>query len=162
MRQQGFLVKKGNPKGIRGIDDLARQDVAFINRQAGSGTRVLFDYALRRAGIPAEKIAGYDQEEFTHMAVAVNVLSGRADAGMAIFSSAKALDLDFIPVAEERYDLIIPESGREDFKLRMLLEIIGSDSFRRKVTAMGGYDVSGSGKVMGVWNGESWVERGDD
>ncbi|MHC1742490.1 MAG: molybdopterin biosynthesis protein [Syntrophobacteraceae bacterium] len=160
-RQQGFLLQRGNPKNILGIDDLSRPDVAFVNRQAGSGTRILFDYALEQRGISPDVIRGYDQEEFTHMAVAVNVLSGRADAGMAIYASAKALGLDFIPVAEERYDLVFPESSWEDPKIQLLLKIIVSDSFRKMVAAMGGYDVAESGKVMGVWDGERWVERHD-
>ncbi len=159
MRQQGLLIGKGNPKGIKGIEDLLREDVSFVNRQAGSGTRVLFDYALQQRGISPDGIAGYDQEEFTHMAVAVNVMSGRADAGMAIYSSARALDLDFIPVAEERYDLVIPESAWGDFKIQMVLDIIVSDSFRRMVSSMGGYNVSESGKIVGVWDGGHWAER---
>jgi molybdate-binding protein len=93
------------------------------------------------------------------MAVAVSVLSGRADAGLAIYSSAKALDLDFIPVAEERYDLVIPETAWNDRKIQMMLDIIVSDSFRRMVDSMGGYDVGDSGKVMGIWDGQKWVER---
>jgi molybdenum cofactor synthesis domain-containing protein len=160
-RQQGFLLRQRNPKKIQGIEDLTRDDVTFVNRQGGSGTRILFDYELEQRGISSEKIRGYDQEEFTHMAVAVNVLSGRADAGMAIYASAKALGLDFIPVAEERYDLVIPESSWADEKIRLLLGIIVSDSFRRMVRAMGGYDVAESGKVMGVWDGERWTERHD-
>jgi len=159
MREQGLLVGKTNPKGINAIEDLLRPDVVFINRQAGSGTRVLFDYCIQQRGLPADKINGYDQEEFTHMSVAVNILSGRADAGMAIYSSAKALDLGFIPIGRERYDLVIAESAWSDFKMRTALEIIASDSFRRMVTSMGGYDVSNSGRIMGIWDGENWVER---
>jgi len=159
MREQGLLVGKTNPKGINGIEDLLRPDVVFINRQAGSGTRVLFDYCLRERGLPAEEINGYDQEEFTHMSVAVNVLSGRADAGMAIYSSAKALDLGFIPIGRERYDLVIAESAWPDFKMRTALDIIASDSFRRMAASMGGYDVSNSGRIIGIWDGEKWVER---
>jgi putative molybdopterin biosynthesis protein len=162
MRQQGLLVGKENPKRINGLEDLLRPDVAFINRQAGSGTRVLFDYCLRQRGLPADEISGYDQEEYTHMSVAVNVLSGRADAGMAIYASAKALDLGFIPIGRERYDLVIAESAWSDFKIRTVLDIIASDSFRRMVTSMGGYDVSNSGRIMGVWDGEKWVDRIDE
>ncbi len=157
MREQGLLVSKSNPKGINGLEDLLRPDVVFINRQAGSGTRVLFDYCLRQRGLPADDINGYDQEEFTHMSVAVSILSGRADAGMAIYSSAKALDLGFIPIGQERYDLVIAESAWPDFKMRTALDIIASDSFRRMVTSMGGYEVSNSGMIMGVWDGEKWV-----
>jgi molybdenum cofactor synthesis domain-containing protein len=158
-RQQGFLLRQHNPKKIQGIEDLTREDVTFVNRQGGSGTRILFDYALEQRGIDSGKIRGYDQEEFTHMAVAVNVLSGRADAGMAIYASARALGLDFIPVAEERYDVVIPESSWADEKIQLLLRIIVSDSFRKMVREMGGYDVTESGKMMGVWDGERWVER---
>jgi len=159
MREQGLLIGKTNPKRINGLEDLLRPDVAFINRQAGSGTRVLFDYCLRQRGLVPDDINGYDQEEFTHMSVAVSILSGRADAGMAIFSSAKALDLGFIPVGRERYDLVIAESAWRDFKMRTVLDIIASDSFRRMVTSMGGYDVSNSGRIMGIWDGEKWLER---
>lgn len=159
MRQQGFLLKSGNPKNIQSVKDLTRSDVRFINRQAGAGTRILFDYCLAREGISPESVAGYDQEEYTHMAVAVGVLSGRADVGMAIYSSAKALDLAFIPVAEERYDLVIPEVEWNDPKTRLMLEIIVSESFRRHVTSLGGYEVSRSGRVVGVWDGKGWVSR---
>jgi molybdenum cofactor synthesis domain-containing protein len=156
MRQQGLLIRPGNPKNIRGIADLLRPEVSFINRQAGAGTRILLDYCLQQQGLSPEGIRGYGQEEFTHMAVAVNVLSGRADAGMAIYAAARALHLDFIPIAEERYDLVIPESSWNDPKIQLLLEIIVSASFRGTVTALGGYDVSDSGTVVGIWDGEKW------
>lgn len=159
MRQQGLLVPRGNPKKIQGIQDLARPDVIYINRQSGAGTRILLDYCLSREGISPDGIRGYDQEEYTHMAVAINVLSGRADAGMAIYAAARALELDFIPIARERYDLVIPEEVWDDDKIQMLLEIIVSSDFRERVTAMGGYDVAGSGTLMGKWDGKSWVEK---
>jgi molybdate-binding protein len=159
MREQGLLIRKGNPKGINSLEDLLRPDVTFINRQGGSGTRVLLDYSVRERGIDPERIRGYEQEEFTHMAVAVSVLSGRADAGMAIYSSARALDLDFVPIAEERYDLVIPESAWNDFKMHLVMDIIVSESFRTMVDSLGGYDVHDSGRTMGIWDGEKWVER---
>ncbi len=159
MRRQGLLTRKGNPKGLKSIEDLQRTDISFINRQGGSGTRVLFDYCLDQRRITPTQISGYDQEEFTHMAVAVSILSGRADAGMAIYASARALDLDFIPVAEERYDLVIPECAWGDFKVEMMLNIIVSQPFRQLVASMGGYDISNSGRIMGVWDGDKWVER---
>ncbi len=155
-RAQGLLVPMGNPKNIQSVADLLRPDVAFINRQGGSGTRILLDYELEKLGLQTDRIRGYDQEEFTHMAVAVNVLSGRADAGMAIFAAARALGLGFIPVAEERYDLVIPEACWDDVKVQRALDIIVSGSFRRMVEAMGGYDVSESGTVLGCWDGERW------
>lgn len=159
MRQQGLLIRPGNPKGIRGIRDLLREDVRYVNRQTGAGTRILFDFHLRTESIPTDAVKGYDLEEFTHMAVAVSVLSGRADAGMAIYSSARALGLEFIPVADERYDLVIPEASWNDPKIQLLLELIVTKPFRGMVGALGGYDVSESGKVMGVWDGEKWLER---
>jgi putative molybdopterin biosynthesis protein len=159
-RQQGLLIKAGNPLQIHGIDDLIRPEVRFVNRQAGAGTRILFDYFLDRKGLAAESIKGYDQEEYTHMSVAVNVLSGRADCGMAIFAAARALDLDFVPVAEERYDLVVPESSWEDPKIRLVLDIVVSESFRSMVQSMGGYDVANSGRIMGIWDGIRWSGRG--
>ncbi len=157
MRQQGLLVRPGNPKDIRGVGDLLRPDVVYINRQAGAGTRILLDYCLQQSGLSPEAIRGYGQEEFTHMAVAVSVLSGRADAGMAIYASARALALDFVPIAEERYDLVIPESSWHDPKIQLLLDIIVSAPFRKMVTDLGGYDVGDSGTVKGVWDGEKWI-----
>jgi len=156
-RAQGLLVRPGNPKKIESVADLFRPDVVFINRQGGSGTRILLDYELQKLGLDGQHIQGYDQEEFTHMAVAVNVLSGRADAGMAIYASARALRLDFVPVAEERYDLVIPEACWEDAKIQQVLEIIVSGAFRRMVESMGGYDVGESGRVLGHWDGERWL-----
>ena len=96
-REQGLMVLPGNPKGIGGIEALAREDIRFVNRQAGSGTRILLDYRLEELGLGPQSIQGYDQEEFTHMSVAVNVLSGAADTGLGIYAAAKALALDFIP-----------------------------------------------------------------
>lgn len=157
-RRQGLVVAPGNPKGIRGVEDLFRPDVRFVNRQAGSGTRILLDYELAKIGRTPEGIHGYDWEEYTHMAVAVNVLSGSADCGMAIYAAAKALGLDFLPVCEERYDLVIPENCWEDPKIRRLLEVIVSERFRRRVEALGGYDPAQSGTIVGLWDGAAWKE----
>ena len=110
MRQQGFMLRAGNPKAIKEFSDLTREDVRLVNRQAGSGTRVLMDYHLGRLGLDPETIEGYGHEEYTHMAVAVQVLSGGADVGLGVLAAARALGLDFIPVAEERYDLCIPKA----------------------------------------------------
>ncbi|MBW1888236.1 MAG: molybdopterin biosynthesis protein [Deltaproteobacteria bacterium] len=152
LRDQGLIVAKGNPKGIKNIHDLTSDDISFVNRQAGSGTRVLFDYRLDQLGIRPESIQGYDHEEFTHMAVAVDVLSGAADCGMGIFAAAKALDLDFIPVEREQYDLIIPSSMLDDHKIQVVMETIRSQNFRERVMALGGYDPSRSGQL--------WMEVG--
>jgi len=148
-REQGLLVHKNNPKGIRGFEDLTRPDIIFVNRQSGSGTRLLTDKCLKEYNISPEDIRGYEREEYTHMGVASAVLTGIADTGLAILASAKALDLDFIPVAKERYDLAIPRSFIETEMLRHLLAIIREDTeFRDMVTNLGGYDVSDMGKVM--------------
>jgi len=144
-REQGLIVAKGNPKGIKGIQDLLRDDVTFVNRQGGSGTRVLLDHLLQKSGIEPYAIRGYDHEEFTHMAVAVDVLSGAADCGMGIFAAAKALDLDFIPLEKEQYDLIIPKAYAEHPHILALLETIASTNFKERVRALGGYDPSKSG-----------------
>jgi molybdenum cofactor synthesis domain-containing protein len=147
-RWQGFMTAAGNPKKIKGIGDLARPDIAFVNRQAGSGTRILLDYELERAGIAAESVTGYNNEEYTHMNVAMAVVSGAADTGMGIMAAAQALDLPFIPVTKERYDLVIPQAYLEDEKIRFLLEIIRSDDFKQKALAMGGYEVEETGHVV--------------
>ncbi len=147
-REQGLMVAPGNPLGIRGLKDLTRPGVRFINRQAGSGTRVLLDFQLRELGIEPQSIQGYHQEEYTHMAVAVAVASGAADAGLGILAAAKALGLEFIPIKAERYDLVIPEIFFETEGIGLLLEIIGSQDFREKVGELGGYDPSQSGKLL--------------
>ena len=148
-RQQGFMVKRGNPKNIRDFDDLERGDVCFINRQRGSGTRLLTDKHLRERGISAKLLKGYEREEYTHMGVASAVLTGIADVGLGILSAANALELDFIPVAKERYDLAIPKEFATFPHVAALLAIIRDDQeFRRSVTALGGYDVSDMGKLL--------------
>ncbi|MDP3260894.1 MAG: molybdopterin biosynthesis protein, partial [Thermodesulfovibrionales bacterium] len=148
-REQGLLVLKGNPKNIKGFEDLMRDDVIFINRQSGSGTRLLTDKHLRELGIKPEGVKGYEREEYTHMGVASAVLTGIADTGLAILASAKALGLDFIPVAKERYDLAIPFEFYDTDMIKALLSIIREDNeFRDMVANLGGYDVSDMGKVM--------------
>ena len=145
-RMQGLIVKKGNPLNIRKIEDLMREDVVFVNRQRGSGTRILLDYLLIQGGLRASDIAGYDREEFTHMNVAVRVASGRADCGLGIQAAATALDLDFIPVEEERYDLIIPTRHRTHPGVASLLEVIVSSEFINRLESLGGYSGRDTGK----------------
>lgn len=147
MREQGLVIQKDNPKGLKGILDLTRDDILFANRQPGSGTRILLDYNLARSGISPGDIRGYENEEFTHMSVAVNVLSGAADCGMAIYAAAKALDLDFIPMDREQYDLVIPSAFINDPNIQAVLDAIRSRSFRDRVSALGGYDPSRSGEL---------------
>ncbi len=150
LREQGLMVAKGNPKGIKAFHDLKRPDVTFVNRQAGSGTRVLLDHRLSLLGVVPESVRGYSHEEFTHMAVAVDVLSGAADCGMGIYAAAKALGLDFIPVEQEQYDLIIPTTMLNLEAFKTVLDTIRSEPFRVRVRSMGGYDPSNSG--------EPWME----
>jgi molybdenum cofactor synthesis domain-containing protein len=147
-RWQGLMIARGNPKNIRGIADITRPEIAFINRQAGSGTRILLDYELQKSGIDPAAIAGYRSEEYTHMSVAMAVTSGRADVGLGIMAAAKALDLDFIPVSRERYDLVIPADLLKDDRIQLLLEIIRSASFIEQVLALGGYEVEETGKIQ--------------
>ena len=147
-REQGIMVKRGNPKNIKGIDDLVRKNIKFINRQKGSGTRVLLDYLLKKKNINPLDIQGYSKEEYTHLMVASAVAEGSVDAGLGILSAAKAFHLDFVPVAKERYDIIIPKEYYSSLKIKKLLTIIRSEKFRKKVLSLGGYDLSQSGKVI--------------
>jgi putative molybdopterin biosynthesis protein len=147
-RQQGLIVPRGNPKGIRGLEDLARPDVVFINRQRGAGTRVLLDYRLRQSGIEPSTIQGYERQEFTHLAVAAAVASGAADCGLGILAAARALGLDFLPVGEEQYDLIIPAAFLAGDILASLLEVIRDPKFAVRVNALGGYRTPDLGRVL--------------
>jgi putative molybdopterin biosynthesis protein len=144
-RQQGFMVAKGNPKSIQSVNDLLREDISYINRQAGSGTRVLLDHQLEQADLDTDAINGYDNDEYTHMAVAVAVLSGKADAGLGILAAARALGLDFVPVTEERYDLVIPEEFLDLPSIGQLLSLIETKTFKQAVEAKGGYSCHETG-----------------
>jgi putative molybdopterin biosynthesis protein len=141
-------VKKGNPKGINGLSDLLRNKIRFVNRQREAGTRVLLDYQLQEQGISPSQINGYDHVEFTHMTVAAAVASGMADAGLGILAAAKALNLDFVPLWKERYDLVIPKSYYNSPLVQPFLDILHQTSFRNDVESLGGYDVSMMGQIM--------------
>ncbi len=148
MRDQGLIVLPKNPKEIRGIEDLSRKDISFINRQAGSGTRILLDYRLKQMGIDPSDVNGYENEEFTHMSVAVAVLSGAVDVALGIYAAARALALDFIPVVTEQYDLVIPEIFFKSENIRILLETIRTPEFKHRVQALGGYSTERTGQVI--------------
>ena len=148
-RDQGLIVPRGNPKAIRVLEDLARTDVRFVNRQRGSGTRVLLDYELGRRRIQPDAVRGYEREEFTHMAVAAAVMSGAADVGLGILAAARALDLEFVPLMRERYDLVIPQVYYESALLRPVLGVIRSSDFQAAMKGLGGYGIEDTGKVMG-------------
>ncbi|NIO03214.1 MAG: molybdopterin biosynthesis protein, partial [Proteobacteria bacterium] len=147
LRRQGLILAPENPKRIQGLEDLTRKGILFVNRQRGSGTRILLDYLLQENRIRPETIKGYEREEFTHMAVAIAVLSQSADAGMGIYSAAKALDLSFLALATEQYDLVVPDSFFHEEKIQALLEVIRSEAFREAVRNLGGYDVSRMGQI---------------
>ena len=148
IRHQGLMVAKGNPKNILGVADLARPEVVFINRQRGAGTRILLDHHLKTAGIAPANVRGYDREEYTHMAVAVNVLTGAADCGLGIYAAARALGLDFVPLARERYDLVLPTDYLNDPRIVVLRTAIETPAFQERMRSLGGYETSLTGRVM--------------
>lgn len=147
-REQGLIVKKGNPKGIETLKDLTRPDVTFVNRQRGAGTRVLLDYQLDLLAIAPTTIRGYNQEEYTHLAVAAAISSKKADCGLGIAAAAQALGLDFIPLFQERYDLVIPAQHYRSSLLAPLLYELSNPEFRRAVSSLPGYDVALMGNIV--------------
>ncbi len=147
-RVQGLLVTAGNPRGIHSLADLAREDVRFINRQRGAGTRVLLDYHLGKLGIQPDHIRGYDQEEYTHLGVAAAVASGRATAGLGIAAAAQALGLDFIPLFNERYDLVIPCEHLRTGLLDPIFDLMHDPAFRLEILKLPGYDIAEMGNVV--------------
>ena len=148
MRDQGLIVPPGNPKNIQALTDLTRPDVRFVNRQKGSGTRVLLDYELKGAGLDATAIAGYEREEFTHLAVAVAVQAGAADVGLGVLSAARALGLDFLPLLQEQYDLVVGAEFWEADILQPLRKALTSAHLRQEIEGLGGYDLSRMGEVI--------------
>ncbi|MGE5591187.1 MAG: molybdopterin biosynthesis protein [Bacillota bacterium] len=149
-RRQGFMVPRGNPKGIGGFADLARPDVRLVNRQRGAGTRLLLDYHLRRAGIPPQAVVGYDREVFTHTAVAAAVAGGAADVGLGILAAARALNLDFVPIATEDYQLLLLPKTLESEAVQALLQVIRDPAFQQEMESLGGYDAAGAGHLIEV------------
>jgi putative molybdopterin biosynthesis protein len=149
-REQGLIVAKGNPKKIKGLEDLSRQDVIYVNRQRGAGTRVLLDYHLGLKGINSEDIRGYDETEYTHLAVSAAVSSGRADCGMGIHAAADALEIDFIPLFKERYDLIIPEEYYDSPLITPLWMVINQSDFKKEVESLSGYDTENLGRTIAI------------
>lgn len=143
--RQGLMVAGGNPKGITGIEHLARTDITIVNRPAGSGSRGLLDRLLSFQGIPAESVNGYGRELRGHLDVAAAVASGLADAGIGVHAAASALGLDFLPLEEERYDLAIPDHFLNELAVQVLLDLLRMSSVRRKVETLAGYDISGMG-----------------
>jgi putative molybdopterin biosynthesis protein len=147
-RRQGLMIRQGNPKSVRGFSDLARPDVSFVNRQPGSGTRILLDYELEKAGIDPAGILGYRNEEYTHMNTAMAVASGRADVGLGIMAAANALGLEFVSCARERYDLVLPTALLDDERIRSLIAVIRSPRFMAEVQVLGGYETEETGRIQ--------------
>ena len=142
------MVKKGNPLNIQTIEDL--QKCRFVNRQRGAGTRILFDYLLKKENISVESIEGYDREASTHMAVAALVASDSADAGMGIYSAAQSMGLDFIPVGDEWYEFAIPESFMELPHVQAFIEVLKSDAFKAELERLGGYGTECAGEIRWI------------
>lgn len=147
-RQQGLMVARGNPLNICSFADISRQGIRYVNRQKGSGTRILTDYLCSREKMEPSDVYGYTREELTHTSVAAQIACGSADVGMGIYSAAKLYDLDFIPICIEEYDLIIPDHAWDSPMVQQLLTILRSDAFREKILSMGGYTVDHPGQVL--------------
>ena len=146
-REQGIMVPKNNPKNIKDIKDLSRKDIRFINRQKGSGTRMLFDLLIEKEGLSPEKIRGYDREVITHTEVGLQIKNGHADCGLGIYSVAKIFNLDFIPLAHEEYDLIVRKDFVQDKRFDVLMKKIQSEEFKTRALELGGYDISKTGII---------------
>ncbi len=146
-RSQGLMLPHGNPKRITGIKDLAASGIRYVNRQKGSGTRVLCDYLCKNNAIDTGSIYGYDREEYTHTSVAALIAAGSADAGLGIYSAAKLYGLDFVPICDEQYDLLVPDYAWDTPLIRKLLETLQSGEFRLRLAELGGYTLKNPGTV---------------
>ncbi|MFP4370839.1 MAG: molybdopterin biosynthesis protein [Halanaerobium sp.] len=146
-REQGLYLKKGNPKNIKDINDLKRDDINYINRQRGAGTRVLFDYLLAENDIETAEISGYEKEEFTHIAAAAAVGRGSADAALGIRAAAEVMDVDFLPLTEEKYDIIFREEILDDPRIKNLIELINQEEIKSEIKKLGGYQCKDTGKI---------------
>ena len=144
-RTQGIMVAKKNPKNITDISSLCTPDIRYINRQKGSGTRILFDYLCKKERISSDSIHGYDHEEFTHNDVAKLIANGEADAGMGVHAAAKLYDLDFIPIYSEQYDLLIPDTMKNHPGIIEIIDILKSEEFAEKAAMLGGYTLNKPG-----------------
>lgn len=147
-RDLGFITAPKNPLDIRGFEDLAQKGVRFINRQKGSGTRVLLDYHLKRLRIPSSKIDGYEKEVFTHLEVGLSILSKNTDVGIATVAVSKFLNLPFIPITQESFDMLLDQSTFFEKGVQAFIEILNSREFRNKVERLGTYDFKNSGKIL--------------
>lgn len=144
-RTQGIMVAQKNPKNITNISSLCNPDIRYVNRQKGSGTRILFDYLCKKEGIATDSINGYPHEEFTHNDVAKLIAKGEADAGMGVHAAAKLYDLDFIPIYSEQYDLLIPDAMKNHPGIIEIIDILKSEEFAEKAAMLGGYTLNKPG-----------------
>lgn len=142
------MVKKGNPAGIKGIQDLTRDDVIFMNRQRGSGTRIFVDHLLKGEQIDPATINGYEREATTHTTVAAAVAEGNATAGAGVLSAALALGLDFIPLGQEHYDFLVARENLQDPRVQTFINNLTSEEFNDKLTKRGGYLLEDLGTIM--------------
>jgi putative molybdopterin biosynthesis protein len=149
-RELGFVTVKGNPLRIGKFEDLTRKKVRFVNRQAGSGTRLLLDHHLKKAGISSDRIAGYDDDVSTHIEVGLAVLSGGADTGIATAAVSSLLGLDFVSITRERFDMICDQSIFFQKEVQALVEVLNGDVFRKRVENLGTYDFKSAGRVLYV------------
>ena len=155
--EEGFVVRKGNPKNIREVD-LVTPNVKIVNREPGSGARRLLDRRLKRRGIEPAQIRGYNDEVLSHLAVASRIQGGLADAGVGVRAAAAIFGLDFVPLQHGRYDLVIPKIHYQAMHgLRTLLDIMVSKPFREELEALGGYDTRQSGKVVELRQSPAFV-----
>lgn len=145
-RLQGIIVQKGNPLNIKGLEDLTR--VSYVNRQRGSGTRLLLDYMLKNKGIEQAAINGYGREEYTHLSVAVQIASGSAQAGMGVYAAANIYDLGFIPICYEEYDFVIAKKYFNTIRVQSFIEILKSQGFKNALDGLGGYSIEGTGEII--------------
>ncbi|KPU42738.1 molybdopterin molybdenumtransferase [Oxobacter pfennigii] len=152
-RIQGFMVRKENPLNIKDFTALQDKSIRFVNRQRGSGTRLLLDYNLKKLNIEPRNITGYQREEFTHLAVAAAVANDDADCGLGVYSAAILMGLDFIPVCNEEYDIAISQEYMEQPMIKELLSVLKSREFFDKLDELGGYDYSEAGKIIDVERG---------
>jgi molybdate transport repressor ModE-like protein len=155
-RTQGFVVAPGNPKGIRTVADLARPGVRLINRQRGSGTRTLLEQLLAQAGLSRARIEGFENEEYTHAAVAALVAGRLADVGFGVRAAADQFGLDFVPVATERYFLILRTEMLEHATVRELLAFVRDDEFGHLVAALAGYGAERAGEIVTIPEALPW------
>ncbi|KVH67834.1 LysR family transcriptional regulator [Burkholderia ubonensis] len=149
-RKQGLFLPRGNPKQVRGLSDLARDDIRFVNRQPGSGTRMLLDLALRRIGVDPERINGYASAELTHSAIAAFVASGMADLGFGVEPAAHHFGLDFIPVVDEDYYFACEREGLDERPLDGVLALLRDARYVERVARLDGYDPAACGTVTSV------------